>query len=63
MQSRLESSFVNADIAAVEARMQVLASARVVAIIDRVRIHIGTSNAQIIPLYELERQGGLRRVE
>ena len=26
-------------------------------IIDRVRTYIGASNAQVIPLYELERQG------
>ena len=56
--TRFETTFVNANIEAAEVRQRVPAPAPCdCSIMDRVRTYIGSSNAQVIPLYELERQG------
>ena len=58
LHTRFESAFVNANIEAAEVLERVPAPASCdCSIMDRVRTYIGSSNAQVIPLYELERQG------
>ena len=63
--TRFETTFVKANIEAAEVRQRVPAPAPCdCSIMDRVRdLHLAASNAQVIPLYELERQRRLRRAE